>query len=626
MRLSCKVLTAALLLSHGTVASHIRKDLVEVENDTIVLVTATTVIDSNSGRISHLPVSPAGPADGTKGLVYLLPEMVDCQPVERSDDFLAASYIRIALISDDGDCPVEAKVKQAQFDGAVGALVYNSSMGAINTSALLSGKLSKNKPTIPVMVVDRDYGETLKLEVTSLQEESQFNDNGRYRAIFASMYSETDVERLSGWEISLITLVVVLALCFCTSMSFHVSPSRRQRSDRTLRESNIGDLSKQIQTLPPCALDRLPLRTVSEADVKVLAECTTPLDSILNPNSHAKSGSNRSTKSGRSGNGEDNDVCGSCDADAQPNQCCCNSDKSSPSTDAASETTVESPKPRCKSGCSSPNSGADPSDTDILQGCIATCIVCIDDFVVGSKMRILPCGHNYHIECIDPWLTSKSSLCPLCKYDTRSVLTDLERTYSGPRILVDPSAFDDVLDDAIFRDSDDNSSYLAESRPHLPIRDISRRLYQATYRGITTPMRALVKKFSRRNSTNSSPRDNVDMVSVRSGRQPHHNTGPFESAHEFSTTSIPAAYVINVRGDDGCVPSAYIDGSDNHMNEAKVQNPSPSSEMTAERTGSSDKEMKARPDNSPSDRAVSQPRLSISENMPSIGDMTKYFK
>ncbi|KAI8322169.1 hypothetical protein GQ54DRAFT_250110, partial [Martensiomyces pterosporus] len=65
---------------------------------------------------------------------------------------------------------------------------------------------------------------------------------------------------------------------------------------------------------------------------------------------------------------------------------------------------------------------------------IATCIVCIDDFVVGSKMRILPCGHNYHIECIDPWLTTKSSLCPLCKYDTRDVLTDLERTHSGPRI------------------------------------------------------------------------------------------------------------------------------------------------------------------------------------------------
>ncbi|KAJ2777479.1 hypothetical protein GGI15_004486 [Coemansia interrupta] len=626
MKLSCKVLTAALLLSHGTVASHIRKDLVEVENDTIVLVTATTVLNSNSGRISHLPVSPAGPADGTKGLVYLLPEMIDCQPVERSDDFLAASYIRIALISDDGECPIEAKVKQAQFDGAVGAFVYNSSMGAINTSALLSGKLSKDKPTIPVMVVDRDYGETLKLEVTSLQEESQFNDNGRYRAIFASMYSETDVERLSGWEISLITLVVVLALCFCTSMSFHVSPSRRQRSDRALRGTNTGDLSKQIQTLPSCALDRLPLRTVNEADVKVLAECTTPLDSILNPNSHAKSISNRSTKSARSGNDEENSLCGSCGTNVQSNRCDCNGDEKLPSADAASETTIESPKSKCKSDCNSPNGEAETSDTDILQGCIATCIVCIDDFVVGSKMRILPCGHNYHIECIDPWLTAKSSLCPLCKYDTRSVLTDLERTYSGPRILVDPSAFDDILDDAIFRDSDDNSSYLAESRPHLPIRDISRRLYQATYRGIATPIRALVKKFSRRNSANMPPTDNVDMVSVCPGRHTHHSAGPFENAHGQPAASVPAGYVINVHGDDGCASSASTEGDDNHMVQVKTKNPSPYFAMATKAADFSDKEVEARPDNSPRDGAVSQPRLSISENLPSIGDMTKYFK
>ncbi|KAJ1859625.1 hypothetical protein LPJ73_001769 [Coemansia sp. RSA 2703] len=626
MGLFSKVLTVALLLSHGAMASHIRKDLVEVENDTIVLVTATTVLDSNSGRISHLPVSPAGPADGTKGLVYLLPEMADCQPVERSDEYLAASYIRIALISDDGNCPIEAKIKQAQFDGAVGAFVYNSSMGTLNTSTLLSGKLSKNKPTIPIMVVDRDYGETLKLEITSLQEEAQFSDNGRYRAIFASMYSETDIERLSGWEISLITLVVVLALCFCTSMSFHVSPSRRQRSDQTLRETNMGDLSKRIQTLPSCALDRLPLRTVSEADVKVLAECTTPLDSILNPKSHAKSISNRSNKSGKSGNGEDNGLCDTCNADAQPHRCGCNGDKNSLVTDSASETTIESPKPKCNSGCNSPDSKANPLDASILQGCIATCIVCIDDFVVGSKMRILPCGHNYHIECIDPWLTAKSSLCPLCKYDTRSVLTDLERAHSGPRILVDPSAFDDVLGDAIFRDSDDNSSYLAESRPHIPIRDISRRLYQATYRGIATPMRALVKKVRGRSNTNMSHGETVDMDSVRSGRQSHHNAGPFENEHEISAASIPAAHIINVHGDDGCARSAYTGGSDNRMVEVKTKDPSLSSEIDVEKAGSSDKEKEGYTIDRPSEATVSQPRLSISANMPSIGDMSKYFK
>ncbi|CAB5367869.1 unnamed protein product [Rhizophagus irregularis] len=32
---------------------------------------------------------------------------------------------------------------------------------------------------------------------------------------------------------------------------------------------------------------------------------------------------------------------------------------------------------------------------------------------------LLPCKHWYHVECIDPWLTTKSSSCPLCKTDCR---------------------------------------------------------------------------------------------------------------------------------------------------------------------------------------------------------------
>ena len=43
------------------------------------------------------------------------------------------------------------------------------------------------------------------------------------------------------------------------------------------------------------------------------------------------------------------------------------------------------------------------------------CTICLEDFVVGEKLKVLPCGHQYHQECIEPWLLEKSSLCPLCK-------------------------------------------------------------------------------------------------------------------------------------------------------------------------------------------------------------------
>ena len=41
------------------------------------------------------------------------------------------------------------------------------------------------------------------------------------------------------------------------------------------------------------------------------------------------------------------------------------------------------------------------------------CSVCTDDFVKGQDTRVLPCGHKFHPECIDPWLLNVSGTCPL---------------------------------------------------------------------------------------------------------------------------------------------------------------------------------------------------------------------
>lgn len=48
---------------------------------------------------------------------------------------------------------------------------------------------------------------------------------------------------------------------------------------------------------------------------------------------------------------------------------------------------------------------------------IDTCAICIDVMDPEDEIRVLSCGHIFHTECIDPWLTKRNAFCPLCKED-----------------------------------------------------------------------------------------------------------------------------------------------------------------------------------------------------------------
>ena len=56
-----------------------------------------------------------------------------------------------------------------------------------------------------------------------------------------------------------------------------------------------------------------------------------------------------------------------------------------------------------------------------------SCVVCVENFLVGDWVKVLPCGHNFHAECIDEWLSRHSSLCPHCKADVAQGLASRAR-------------------------------------------------------------------------------------------------------------------------------------------------------------------------------------------------------
>lgn len=45
------------------------------------------------------------------------------------------------------------------------------------------------------------------------------------------------------------------------------------------------------------------------------------------------------------------------------------------------------------------------------------CAIRLEDYADEDELRILPCKHEFHITCIDSWLTTRKKFCPICKRD-----------------------------------------------------------------------------------------------------------------------------------------------------------------------------------------------------------------
>ncbi len=50
------------------------------------------------------------------------------------------------------------------------------------------------------------------------------------------------------------------------------------------------------------------------------------------------------------------------------------------------------------------------------------CAICFSDYENGDVLRVMGCGHKFHIECVDQWILKSAAdsknppCCPTCRH------------------------------------------------------------------------------------------------------------------------------------------------------------------------------------------------------------------
>ncbi|KAK9463332.1 uncharacterized protein V1516DRAFT_667477 [Lipomyces oligophaga] len=92
------------------------------------------------------------------------------------------------------------------------------------------------------------------------------------------------------------------------------------------------------------------------------------------------------------------------------------------------DTTI-SPAPASTTAMSSASTSTavSPPRREKLWGSSAECVICLEDYIPSvSRVMRLPCRHEFHANCITPWLTLRKRTCPICKRDVTT--TDLDES------------------------------------------------------------------------------------------------------------------------------------------------------------------------------------------------------
>jgi hypothetical protein len=371
-----------------------------------------------SNTVAPVAGAPAAPKEGLMGLLYDRGGGCGVTPLLKLPTQLPKiALIRLPSVTSNTTasgtaCTIEAAILSAQMDNATAVIVYTQR--AVPQTASGEADLGIGKLPLVTFWVDQSTAAMLNISISQANSTvgTSNGPNTWYKYSRIILYP---AEKFSPgvWEFTLIIVVVLLTVSFATSVAMHCHLYRvRRRRQREGGDAVTGRGRKTL--LDKSVVESFPVITYTEKDAEAakLAESEVynlkkadvdPSDVPLPPSVAPSVCSLRIEEEVLDREGESSSM-----AIARGQSI---EDESMVLQDDEGNLTIMESK------------GDTEYTISRAQLVIPTCAVCLEDFEPGDLLRALPCGHRFHTDCIDPWLTERSSACPMCKADFHRPIT-----------------------------------------------------------------------------------------------------------------------------------------------------------------------------------------------------------